>query len=228
MVVRLGQLIAFAAVVGGCSFDRGYDDSRLLCAADGRCPDGFRCDESSDPARCVRDPGADASPPTSDAARPDATPAPDASQLTVCERADLAPDNDLCGQAIDITVDITSIGGAIFYGDTTAYQNTINPAVILNCTNWPEPGSDAIYRFDAPAGSTLEVTLATDGGWDGAIYLLDGCSSSATCLGGDDKVGFGLIDDDSIPIATAGTYYLIVDANHVASYGCYTLTAALL
>jgi hypothetical protein len=201
------------AVVGAsaCKPDANYDDTHFRCPAESpECPDGFSCIAGF----CERD-GPDAAGPDG---APDATP-------DVCELAAQAPDNDLCSGAIDLTTAALTPAGATAYGDTTGYASNLNPPIIATCTGAMNPGPDAIYRVDAAANGTLAVTL-TPTDWDGAVYVLDGCSGSATCLGGDDQGGDGSIDTDAISV-TPGTYYVVVDSQQPGRAGCFTLHVEL-
>ncbi len=192
-------LVALAA----CSFDRGYGDATVACStSDPRCPDGYVCEGG-----ICRDHRADA----------DASPGPDAS---VCQLASGQPDNDRCADAIPLTVDAA---GVTVYGDTTGYAGDVAPATLPGCTGSVEPGPDAIYRVDLPAGATLTADLAPVG-FDGAVYLLDGCSLTAACHGGADALGVGAIDHAVMTAPTAGTYYVVVDASMASAAGCYRLS----
>lgn len=208
----IAALVASVAVVAGCGLSPRYDDTHFRCPAESPdCPAGFTCVAGT----CERV-GPDA--PTTGDGAPDAT-------ADVCTLAHAAPNNDLCSGAIDVTT-AARAGGATVYGDTTGYASNLNPAIIATCTGAMNPGPDAIYRVDANAGDTLTVTL-TPTDWDGAVYVLDGCSGSAGCLGGDDQMPAGSIDTADIPITTAGTYYVVVDSQQPSRAGCFTLNVAL-
>jgi hypothetical protein len=182
-----------------------FDGTDFACSEDEpECPAGFSCRGGM----CERDDvdageGADA--------------AADANET--CQPVD----NDACASALDVTT--AALAGVTLYGDTTGFANDLSPSVLPGCTESPEPGPDAIYQIDALAGDTLHATLTPDG-WNSALYLIDGCSGTAACLGGDDAPGTG-IDDATIPIAANDTYFLIVDASLAAGAGCYTLELSL-
>ncbi len=196
-------LVAAAlAIAAGCGFDADYGDATVTCAdVDPRCPAGYQCVAGT----CRSSP-----PPAIDAAGPDAS---------VCALAAQQPDDDRCAAAIDLTLSATT---REVFGDTTGYANDLAPSVLPGCTESPEPGPDAVYRLALTAGDTLHAELRTTG-HDGAIYLLDGCSLTATCRGGADALGAGAIDQATIAIATTGTYYLVVDASSATAAGCYAL-----
>lgn len=204
-------LVTAAALAAACRFDGSYDGTHLRCsAADPRCPDGFTC-----VADVCTEPG-DATDAT-DAAGPDAS---------VCELAAQAPDNDRCAAALDVTTAARAAGGTMVYGDTTGYAADLAPSTLPGCTGSVEPGPDAIYKLTLQAGDQVALSLAPVA-HDGAVYVLDGCSLTASCKGGADALGAGAIDAASVPIAAAGTYYVVVDASLMAAAGCYALSVAI-
>lgn len=207
--------VAVATVAAaGCGLSPRYDDTHFRCPAESPdCPDGFTCIAG----RCEPIGAADA--PTTGDGAPDAT-------TDVCTLAQQAPNNDLCSGAIDVTTAARAAGGATVYGDTTGYASNLNPAIIATCTGAMNPGPDAIYRVDATANDTITVTL-TPTDWDGAVYVLDACSGSATCLGGDDQSPAGSIDMDAITVTATATYYVVVDSQQPARAGCFTLHVEL-
>jgi hypothetical protein len=200
--------VATAAATGGlaaCGFDADYSDTRLLCPPSSpRCPPGYTC------AAGVCTTGAD------DGGPGDA--GPDAS---VCELAMSQPDNDGCGAAIDLTAAALAAGGTIAYGDTTGYASDLTPSTLPDCTMSPEPGPDAIYRLTLAAGDSLAVTLSPDG-WTGHVYVTDACTGTAACQGG--AAAFSPL---TVPITTAGTYYVVVDAPASGAAGCFALAATV-
>lgn len=200
---RQPWLVAAAlATAAGCGFDADYAGATITCAdVDPRCPDGYQCMAGT--CRTT-------APPAIDAAGPDAS---------VCALAAQQPDNDRCAAAIDVAVTAAEVER---YGDTTGYANDLAPSVLPGCAGSPEPGPDAVYRLTLTAGDTLHAELRTTG-HDGALYLLDGCSLTATCRGGADALGAGALDQATIAITTTGTYYLVVDASSATAAGCYAL-----
>jgi hypothetical protein len=202
-VIRDTRQIVFALVaLAGCRFDADYDGARLVCPpASPRCPDGYACVEGT----CVS--GAVDAPPTADA--------------SVCELAAAVPDNDGCGDARDLTAAALMPGGTVVHGDTTGYAGDLTPSTLPGCTGVPEPGPDAVYRMTLVAGDDITFTLTPDG-WDGDAYFTNGCSGTATCLGGADA-----FMEQAIAIGTAGTYFLIVDAPASGASGCFTLEAQI-
>jgi hypothetical protein len=144
---------------------------------------------------------------------------PDAA-IEECQPAD----NDACGDAANVTA--AALAGTTLRGDTTGYANDLVPSVLPGCTESPEPGPDAIYRIDALAGDMLHATLTPEG-WNSALYLIDGCSGTAGCLGGDDQGGSS-IDEATIAITADDTYFLVVDSSSASGAGCYALQLELI
>lgn len=215
-----GSICLLVVAVVGCRVQS--DDCGTHYRCEDRCPCGQRCvrGECVDPIDAGEDGGATDAGDSGDAPG-DASSDPDASQ-TVCERADQAPDNDFCGDAIDLT-DALATGPVTVYGDTSGYDDDLAPAIITDCTDYPEPGPDAIYRMDLEAGDELTAELRTDGGWNAGLYLLEECSPMADCFGEPDDAGGANETMTDLPIAASGTYYLVVDASIVDVGGCFTL-----
>lgn len=205
-----GFSCAIAASFAGCGLDPDYAGTRFRCPADSaECPPGFTCVAGFCESAALPDA------PVTDAPVADAP-------LDVCTAAGQAPDNDRCSEAIDITVAAAMPAGATVYGDTRSYASDLSPAIIATCTGAPNPGPDAIYRVDAPAGANVIFELAPLD-WDGAVYLLAGCSGSASCLGGDDAMGVGALDMATIAVPSAATYFVVVDSQTTTRAGCFTL-----
>jgi hypothetical protein len=216
-VVIDGRSVAVIAalVSSACGVDRDYDDTRFRCPPSAPdCPDGFTC--VAGVCEPLSAPDAD---PDGDGGTPDGPP-------DVCALAALAPDNDLCAEAIDVATAARAPGGTTVYGDTTGYGGEVSPGVIVGCTEAPMPGVDAMYRFDATTAETVELELRPLD-WDGAIYLLDGCSSSAPCEGGSENTGVGAVESATITLDHAATYYVIVDAQTAGRAGCFALDVAI-
>ncbi len=223
MAVSPRQLLPLLALVlaAACSFHADYSGSDFTCPTpSSHCPSGFHCEA----AHCVAGNAIDAAPAGGDGPIADAPPAD--AMLTVCQLAAEQPPNDNCAGAIDLTAAALMPGGVTTWGNTATYANNFAPAVIVGCTDKPEPGNDAVYRLDLLAGDMVTMTMTPDT-WDGAVYLLDACTGSATCLGGSDVGAAGQTESKTLGITTAGAYDLIVDAETVSSSGCYTLSVTI-
>ncbi len=206
---------AALALVLGCSLDVDYGGTSFRCG-DGVCPSGFLCRQ----ARCLR-------PAEADASVADAPPRVDAHDAGgLCDQARGAPDTNGCGVARDLSAGARQAGGVTVYGSTRGYQDHLNPSILVGCTGSPELGPDALYRVDVRAMDTLRVALTTTD-WDAAVYLVDGCSRTAACLGGSDSLGVGITETFSRRAAASATYYVVVDASLAAASGCYALTVEI-
>jgi len=210
---------AIALAIAGCGLDPAYDGTHFRCPPEApTCPPGFAC-----VAGLCELPG------TADA-RVDAGDGPPDGPPDVCALAAQAPDNDRCSGAIDLTAAARTAAGATVYGDTTGYASDLNPAIIATCTGAPTPGRDAIYRIDGNATDQLVLELAPVD-WDAAIYVLDGCSTSAACLGGHDDIAIGNLEQRTIALPATATYYIIVDSRLTTATatgdGCFTLRARI-
>jgi hypothetical protein len=122
--------------------------------------------------------------------------------------------NDVCTGAIDIqaqglsswTVNLTNAG--TYYND----YNLVTPS----CTGYSTPGPDAIYRIDLVAGETL--TVDENGACDVALWIATDCGNLiGSCVAGADATTTGS-EIVNFTAATAGTYYVVVDAYSAA--GC--------
>jgi hypothetical protein len=218
--VRAGSIagfgLAIAAILVGCGLDPDYAGTEFRCPPESpSCPPGFAC-----VAEVCRPIGG------GDAAVDAAGDASIDGPIDACTAAMQAPDNDRCSGAIDVTAAAIQPAGATVYGDTTGYANDLSPAIIATCTGAPNPGPDAIYRVDAPAGAQIMLELVPED-WDGAVYLLDGCAAAASCLGGGDGMGVGTIETATISAPSARTYYVVVDSQATTRAGCFTLRVRL-
>lgn len=194
------------ALAAACGFDADYGGTMLRCPPGApTCPAGFTCVAEVCTPTGASDGGVDAS---------------------ACALAALAPDNDTCATAIDLTAAALAPGGATAYGDTTGYAADLAPATLPGCTETVEPGPDAVYRLTLAAGDDVTIALAPSS-HDAGFYLIDACSLTATCVGGADSPGAGGQEQRTLTVASAGTYYLVVDASTASAAGCYTLTVAI-
>lgn len=198
-----------AASHAGCVFDADYGGTSLACPPSSpRCPDGYTCVNQV----CTRDGSADAG--DGDATDTSVTDA------GTCDLAAAEGTRDTCGQARDLTAAASAAGGTRVYGNTTGHANDLTPSTLPDCTTSPEPGPDAIWRVAITAGQTLTVTFSPEG-WSGDVYVVDACTSTATCEGG------GPMFSPVSVTPAAGTYYIVVDSRMAGAAGCYTLDVAL-
>lgn len=161
-----------------------------------------------------------------DATLPDAVPADAHPFLGVCQEAALLPKNDTCDTAIDLTTDAQKPNGVTTYGDTRMYyQNDLEP--VTSCAGpFIHDGFDAIYTVLLMTGETLTVTV-TPLDFDVSVYLLEACSSSATCAKGRDAAFYGEPETLAFTALAEKTYFLVVDSFSDTESGCYTLHASI-
>ena len=212
-------LLVLLALTTSCAFEGSYAGTRFKCPT-GECPAGFQCVAAVCQPSGASDAGpADAAPVSDAAPGSHAAIGPDAA-LTVCQRAALAAPSDRCSQAIALP-GASSATGVTVYGDTTGYASDLAPTIPATCSGAFESGPDAVYTVSITAGQRITATLTTEG-WDGALYILSACNSSATCVKGANSIGTGSEMVSVVP-ASAGTYHVVVDATAATSAGCYTL-----
>ncbi len=122
--------------------------------------------------------------------------------------------NDVCAGAIDIqaqglaswTVNLTNAG--TYYND----YSLVSPS----CTGYTTPGPDAIYKIDLAAGESL--TVDENGTCDVALWIATDCGNLVgSCVAGADATTTGS-EIVNFTAATAGTYFVVVDA--YAAAGC--------
>ncbi len=150
---------------------------------------------------------------TIDARPPDARPPVDAAPPTDAG----GPTGESCTSAIDLSAAAAAPGGVTVTGTTVGRQNDV--FTISNCLTQIPVGPDAIYQVTVAPGHTLRATL-TPTGWDAALYATAVChNGDVACAVGADHAGAAT---ETISLATAGTYYVIVD-NWSGSHGAYAL-----
>lgn len=222
------SLIATLALAGACAQGEGGDgsnDDGPDAAGQGGSPDaapgGFPDGPVGFPDAATTFP--DARPPVDAFVPADAAPQADGAVLGMaCIEAQSQPSSDACAGAIDLTADATS-GGALIYGDTSAYVNDLEPD--SGCTNgFGLDGPDAMYKVDVTAGQTISATVTPSGTtFDVGMYILNSCATADPCLAGTDAVAGTGPESVSYVAPTTGTYYVIVDSYIDSAKGCYGL-----
>jgi hypothetical protein len=97
-----------------------------------------------------------------------------------------------------------------------------------SCTGYAETGPEVLYAFTPTATARYTFTLVPTG-WDGAVYVLDGCPQVAPatgCLAGGDRELVGETETVSAPMYQGHTYFVGVDGYTATAHGAYTLTAS--
>src|SRR5690606_3285971 len=88
-----------------------------------------------------------------------------------------------CGTAVAITT-LPFVDA----GTTVGATNT-NGTLPAGCSNYTTvAGPDTIYTFTTGAGASVTISATTTGTYDGAIYVLGTCGTSASCVTGEDAV----------------------------------------
>jgi hypothetical protein len=133
---------------------------------------------------------------------------------------------DTCAQALDLTADALTAGGAMVTGNTTGFLNDVEPP--STCTGYGPDGPDAIYLVTATAGQTITATVTPTGpGWDTSIYVTQTCVLAATCLAGADVSAGNDPETVTWSVTGAGTYYVVVDSYLPSVFGPYSLDVRL-
>jgi hypothetical protein len=136
------------------------------------------------------------------------------------------PTNDTCQTAPTITLG-TAVNGSTA-GGVSNYNAGLEAAT---CTGFAQPGADVTYKLNLTANQTITATLSNvTPDFDPSLSLVGPGTAAAvcdaatiTCTKGAD-VGFnGDPETITATVATAGTYYIIVDSSG-AQTGGFTLT----
>jgi hypothetical protein len=130
---------------------------------------------------------------------------------------------DLCASAMDMTSGAIVAGGMTVNGDTSALMNDLSPPA-TGCTGYSNPGPDAIFQVTASAGQTIRATVRSDL-WDASVFIASACMNSACVAGADAE--FDEPETTSFTVATAGTYFVVVDSWDASTAGCFELTVAI-
>jgi len=205
------RLVLCALLFGACAL--GDDDGPAADPADGRKTVDSR-----------EGPMADASSGLPDSPRyPDSRPPPDAPPVYDAAPCG-TPGPDTCAAAIDLTAMAGTAAGATATGDTTLLDDTITSA---ECTGFPNPGNDAIYKVTANSGQMIIATLTPTGDWDPSVYISNACPTTE-CLACFYIGVSGYPETATYPVTANGTYYVVVDGYAMYAFGCYSLNVKLM
>ena len=202
----MARLLLVILIVPACA--RGDDDSWPGITVDGA---------GSNDGRLL----VDARPNPDARSFPDAPPfmTSDAPPPVVCGAAGPDP----CTAAMDVTAGAGAAGGITLSGDTAGLANDLSPPA-TGCTGYENDGPDAIYQVTASAGQTIRATVRPNV-WDVSVFIASGCMSTA-CVAGADAT-YTDAETTSFVVATAGTYFVVVDGWAATEMGCYELHVAL-
>ena len=118
---------------------------------------------------------------------------------------DISPaTNNTCDTAIDLYVQ----GQQTFDINTCSGTDEYSPA---GCIPWSLNGPDLVYKIDLPGGAEFSITIFSN--HDAALYLVDDCPDvNNSCLIGADSWYGGQAEILTYTTTTAGTYWLVLDA----------------
>jgi len=147
-----------------------------------------------------------------------------------CAAVPEVPSNDHCEGAI-----VIGCGSIALSGNSLAAANDYDlcpgsPICGASCTGFASPGRDVVFRIDVPApGFILQVSYDLEpSGADGSIYLVTDCASpTSSCIAGSDSDVGQPTETLNHTFASAGTYFLILDAFGDAAGGVWTLNGSL-
>lgn len=123
--------------------------------------------------------------------------------------------NDICEGAIDIQ-DQSLMSWDVELAVAGGYSNNYSLSY-GGCTGYTTPGPDAVYAIDLAAGE--QVMISEIGACDTALWIATDCANLVgTCVAGADAALAGQAETVSFMAATAGTYFVVVDA--YTSAGC--------
>lgn len=119
------------------------------------------------------------------------------------EELDIPPGNT-CEDAPLLLLDTPTRGTTI--GASDSLQAT-------SCNATPLRGADVVFRLSLEAGDEIQVTVApsTDG-YNPAVYLLDACTSDATCLAHADSGRADQSESFSFHSPAGGDFFVVVDS----------------
>ena len=147
-----------------------------------------------------------------------------------CAAAPTVPGNDQCDGAIAIGCGPIALSGNSLAATDDYDLCPGSPICEASCTGFDSPGRDVVFRIDVPApGLVLDVTYALEpAGADASIYLVTDCAQpSSSCVAGSDSDVGEPTETLVYTFATAGTYYLILDAFSPNGGGAWTLNGSL-
>ncbi len=122
--------------------------------------------------------------------------------------------NDLCANAVVVTLPAQNAGPVVVFGDTSAYASERDPPSA--CSTSTGDGPDAYYTFTAPAGATGRVRAVVGGGdYDTVLYVVAGdCTVTNTLACNDDEDAGNDVFSSTVTFAVTGgqRYTVVVDS----------------
>jgi hypothetical protein len=125
-----------------------------------------------------------------------------------------------CGNPLALgTINASQILTITGNTDDALVTHTLTPLC-----NFRSASPELIYRFTVPAGKTMGFEIRTTG-YDTVLALMkDHCYTNATIACNDDATPPGNLGSSISGLASAGTYYLMVDGFDSAAKGNFTAT----
>lgn len=125
------------------------------------------------------------------------------------------------GEVGDFCADVFDLNGSIFSGNTCDGVN--NVFEVGDCGAYQENGLEHYYEVFMPVGSEFQAYVTNTA--DGALWILDGCAGTVSCLGYADDTGGG---GTEVAFWYNGTdmdktVYLVIDSYGLDTCGDYTL-----
>ena len=130
-----------------------------------------------------------------------------------------APEPEVIGPFCNVVEDVS---GTYFTGSTCAGANNIP---VMGCSDYSSNGLEYYYEVFVPAGASFTADVTNTA--DGALYVLDSCTSPSTCLTYDATVS-NQAEVISFTNETANDMYvyLVVDSYGTDTCGDYTMNFA--
>ena len=127
---------------------------------------------------------------------------------------------ETCADALTVVaVPFTGTGNTVGFDDDYAYAIGACPP---ETGGWGAPAPDAVYQFTPTADGSYHVALSAD--FDSTLYVVADCGDvDGTCLGGDEVVGTGQVEDVDVDLSAGQTYFIIVDGWGANAAGSYQL-----
>jgi len=116
-----------------------------------------------------------------------------------------APANELCASAEALPGPMGTL-----MGDTSGAANDLSLPAGNVCTGYASDGGDVVYRLSVEAGRRYALSVAPEGGWDAALYVLRGPCDNIVgqCLAGADGA---LAEQLTLDAVETEDVYVVVD-----------------
>ena len=112
-------------------------------------------------------------------------------------------------------------------GKTTTAAVALAFAIALAaCSNSTPSQYAGTWKSKDTSGADFEITLASDGSWDPALWISPGMcqADGSSCMDASDQMGNNAVERIMLKTTMGTTYYLVVDASAVGLRGPFTLS----